>query len=372
MNLFQGEKMRKFLKISILTISFVLILFIAIVIRLVSVRAIDLSKQRRHMDDLEELYQSNHFDELDESSFVNFNINDPILKLDDIQMLASHNSYKKVGPAIGRFFVGLGDSFAEAKALNYGYKNITDQLNLGIRSFEFDLRYRRGQFELTHVPLVDPSSQAIEFELLLEEMKLFSDHQTHLPIIVLIEIKDDWMVLDPFLNDFDVNALESLDKLIEDKLQTALFKPSDMVDETDLLRDVIMNDGWPNIDSLLNQIIFILHPGNFTTSYYEIDQTLQSQSMFIGSYYTENLPEYASFFVQNDVDIDKIQNLVNKHFMVRTRIDSNLNFIESRFIDAIESGAQILTTDFSIGRSDLDVNDVIYIENDKTIIRKDE
>ena len=364
--------MKKFLKISILAISFLLILFIGIVIRLVSVRAIDLSKQKRRIDDLEQLYQTNDFDELDESSFVNFDINDPTLKLDDIQMLASHNSYKKVGPAIGRFFVGLGDSFAEAEALNYGYKNITDQLNLGIRSFEFDLRYRSGKFELTHVPLVDPSSQAIDFELLLEEMKFFTDHQTHLPIIVLIEVKDDWMVLDPFLDDFDANILESLDELIEEKLQTALFKPSNMVNETDILRDVIMNDGWPTIDSLLNQIIFILHPGNYTTTYYKIDQTLQSHSMFIGSGYTEDLPEYASFFVQNDVDTEKIQYLVNQHFMVRTRIDSNLNFIESRFLDAIESGAQILTTDFSIGRSDLDMNDVIYLENDKTIIRKDE
>ncbi len=59
---------------------------------------------------------------------MNFDINDPSIKLDDIQMLASHNSYKKVGPAIGRFFVGLGDSFAEAKALNYGYQSITANL----------------------------------------------------------------------------------------------------------------------------------------------------------------------------------------------------------------------------------------------------
>jgi len=364
--------MKRVLKVSILTISFLLILFIGIVIRLVSVRAIDLNKQKRHMQGLEDLYQANDFDDLDESSFVNFDITDPTLKLDDIQMLASHNSYKKIGPAIGRFFVGLGDSFDEARALNYGYKNITDQLNLGIRSFEFDLRYRRGKFELTHVPLVDPSSHAINFELLLEEMKLFTEHQTHLPIIVLIEIKDDWMILDPFLDDFDADVLESLDELIEEKLQTALFRPSDMVDETEILRDVIMNDGWPTVNSLSNQIIFILHPGNYTTSYYEIDQTLQSQSMFIGSGYTEDLPEYASFFVQNEVDTEKIQNLVNQHFMVRTRIDSNLNFTESRFLDAIESGAQILTTDFSIGRSDLDINDVIYLERDKTIIRKDE
>jgi hypothetical protein len=56
--------------------------------------------------------------------------------------------------------------------------------------------------------------------------------------------------------------------------------------------------------------------------------------------------------------------------MVRTRIDSNLEFDQTRFDDAIQSGAQILTTDFSVGRSDLDSDDVIYLDNDKMIIKK--
>jgi len=364
--------MKKLLKITMIALSILIFLFLGIVIRLVMVRTIDINKQEKHMETLRELYESNQYESVDETTFVNFNINDPSIKLDDIQMLASHNSYKKVGPAIGRFFVGLGDSFAEAKALNYGYQSITDQLNLGIRSFEFDLRYRNGIFELTHVPLVDNSSQAVNFELALEEIKLFSEHQTHIPIIILVEIKDDWMILDPFLDTFDQNALTLLDELIMNKLGTYLYKPSDMVDETEVLRDIITNDGWPIVDDLLNQTIFVLHPGNYTSTYYEIDETLQMQSMFIGSGYTDILPSYASFFVQNDVDINKIKTLVSQHFMVRTRIDSNLNFTQSGFLEAVESGAQILTTDFSIGRSDLNIDEVIYLENSKTIIRKED
>ena len=54
------------------------------------------------------------------------------------------------------------------------------------------------------------------------------------------------------------------------------------------------------------------------------------------------------FFVHNDVDINIIKSLVDDQFMVRTRIDSNLVFSIDRYQDAMSSGAQILTTDFSI------------------------
>lgn len=364
--------MKKTIKKIVIIISMILFIFLGIIIRLVTVRTSDIKLQEKYMEVLKESYESNQIDEIDETDFINFDVNDETLRLDDVQILASHNSYKKVGPAIGRFFVGLGDSFDEARALDYGYKHITEQLNLGIRSFEFDLRYRNGKFELIHVPLVDNSSQAVSFELLLEEIKMFSEHNTHLPIIILIEVKDDWMMLDPMLDPFNQSVLISLDELIESKLSTYLFKPSDIVEESDVLKDVITEDGWPLIKDLLSKTMFILHPGNYTTTYYEIDQTLQSQAMFIGSYFSESLPDYASFFVQNDVDQDKIEQLVNQHFMVRTRIDSELIFDQSRFLDAISSGAQILSTDFSIGRSDLDIDEVIYLENDKTIIKKED
>ena len=284
-------------------------------------------------------------------------------------MLASHNSYKKSGPAIGRFFVGLGDSFDEAKALNYGYKDITEQLELGIRSFEFDLRDRDDHFELTHVPLVDASSQAVRFDMLLDEMMLYSAHQeNHMPIIVLIEVKNDWMVLDPKLKTIEESHLQLLDQMIKDKLENRLYLPSDMKSSYDSIKDRIDDIGWPYIKDLYNQFIFVLHPGDYQNLYYDMDQNLESQSMFIGSYGSESYADYASFFIQNDVDLDVIQKLVDDQFIVRTRIDSNLMFSKQRFEDALLSRAQILTTDFSIGRSDLNLEDVIYLDDDEHMI----
>jgi hypothetical protein len=364
--------MRKIIKISLFAVLSLVLIFGLIVLRLFLVRSFDLNAQEKHLAELRAYYDSSDYQKIDENQFVNFDLDDSSIHLNDIQMIASHNSYKKKGPAIGRFFVGLGDSFEEAKALKYGYKNITEQLELGIRSFELDIRYRNEKFELTHVPLVDPSSQAIDFEMLLEEIYLFSSHQDHhIPIIFLLEIKNDWMVLDPLLEDMDQDTFIAFDNLIKTQLKDHLFTPSDMILEGESLKDVITNQGWPSLTELLNKVIFIMHPDSYNQMYYDNDQTLQTQSMFIGSYYSENPEDYASFFVHNDVNQSTIETLVDQNYIVRTRIDEQLVFNESRYLDAISSGAQILSTDFSVGRSDLDALNYVYLNENKMIIKKD-
>lgn len=363
--------MKHILKVSVITLSVIIVVLLLIVLRLYMIRGYDLTLQKKHMEILNTYYEDD-YQMIDENAFLNFDVSNNDLDLNEIQILASHNSYKKKGPAIGKFFVGLGDSFDEANALKYGYKNITDQLEAGIRSFEIDLRYRKDKFEITHVPLVDSSSQAVSFELLLDELMLFSTHQeNHIPIIILVEIKTDWMMLDPALQDIHHDELILLDQILKDKLQDRLFSPNHMIGTDEVLRDKIMINGWPSVAELLNKFIFVLHPGSFEQTYYELDETLQTQSMFIGSSYADSYQPYASFFVHNDVDIDIISSLVDDGFIVRTRIDSNLNFSMDRYLDAISSGAQILTTDFSIARNDLDEIDIIYLEDDKTIIKND-
>ncbi|MCD4827261.1 MAG: hypothetical protein K8Q99_05745 [Acholeplasmataceae bacterium] len=365
--------MKKTIIITLIAILSIVLLFGLIVLRLFLVRVFDINAQEKHIKQLKTYYDSSDYQSIDENQFVNFDLDDETIRLNDIQMIASHNSYKKIGPAIGRFFVGLGDSFEEARALNYGYKNITEQLEAGVRSFELDVRYRNQSFELTHVPLVDSSSQAVSFELLLEEIYLFSSHQTgHIPIIILLEIKDDWMILDPQLEKMDQEAFILFDELIKEQIKDHLFQPSDMLIGDDTLKEIIMNQGWPSLTELLNKVIFVMHPDSYNQIYFDIDDSLSSQAMFIGSYYSENPEEYASFFVQNDVDIDLIKTLVDQNYMVRTRMDTQLIFDEQRYLDAIESGAQILTTDLSIGRFDLDVSDYIYLNSEFMIVKKED
>lgn len=365
--------MKKTICITLIVVLSIVLLFGAIVLRLFLVRIFDLNSQEKSLKDLRTYYMSSEYQKIDENQFVNFDLNDDMIHLNDIQMIASHNSYKKRGPALGRFFVGLGDSFEEARAMKYEYKNLTEQLENGIRSFELDVRYRNKNFELTHVPLVDSSSQAVSFEMLLEEVYLFSSNQDqHMPIIILLEIKNDWMVLDPRLEEMDEEAFIAFDNLIKEQMKDHLFRPSDMLTGDDILKDIIVNQGWPSIPELLNKVMFVMHPGSYDQLYYDIDQSLASQSMFIGSYYSEDIQNYASFFVQNEVDKDIIGALVDQNYMVRTRMDTHLVFEESRYLDAIDSGAQILTTDLSIGRADLDHADFIYLNLGLMIVKKED
>ncbi|MCR3906867.1 MAG: Ca2+-dependent phosphoinositide-specific phospholipase C [Tenericutes bacterium] len=363
--------MIKILKIILIVFLSFVTLFFLIVMRLFAVKIYDSVVQTSHMKRLNNYYEDNSFVPVDENEFVNFDLTDESIKLNEIQILATHNSYKKAGTALGRLFVGLGDSFDEARALKYGYNNLTTQFESGIRSMEFDVRLRKDSFVLTHVPLVDNSSVAPNFELALEEIDLFStNHPNHIPIIILMEIKNDWMILDHALQNIESEELEKLNSLLIDKLGNRLYQPNEMLESGKTLRETIQTTGWPSVSSLLGKIIFVLHPGDFTDMYYELDSTLETQAMFIGSYSSQIDQDYASFVVHNQVDVEFIQSLVEANLIVRTRIDSNLLFEQQRYIDAISSGAQILTSDFTIGRSDLKLDEMIYLPNNKLIIKR--
>lgn len=361
--------MIKIFKIILIAVLSVVLLFMLIVLRFFAIKIVDSQIQIKHMKDLNAYYASSEFTPIDETQFTNFDLNDLSIKLNDVQILASHNSYKKKGSALGKLFIGLGDSFEEANALKYGYENFTNQLNTGMRSMEIDVRLRKTSFVLTHVPLVDNSSVAPDFAMGLEEIKLFSDHNpNHFPIIILMEIKDDWMVLDHALQNIGPEQLESLDKLLIEKLGETLYMPNEMLETGKTLQETVTSTGWPSVQSLLGKVVFILHPGSFTTSYVGLDESLSSQAMFPGLYKDEVDQDFASFVVHNDIDIVSISSLVNQGFIVRTRIDDYLSFEQENYENAILSGAQILSSDFTIGRSDLPPNDVIYFSDEKMIV----
>ncbi len=363
--------MMKAIKIFLVAILSVVVLFLLIVFRLFAIKIYDSNVQNAHMRTLTSYYDSEDFEPIDETEFVNFDLSDTTIRLNEIQMLATHNSYKKTGSDIGRLFVGLGDSFEEARALKYGYKNLTDQFEAGVRSMEFDLRLRKTQFVLTHVPLVDNSSVAPDFSQALDEIYLFSsNHPNHIPIIILMEIKDDWMILDHALQDIESNDLENLNELLTDKLKDNLFTPNDMMETGKTLKETIQTTGWPTVNSLLGKVIFVLHPGSFTDMYHELDETLKTQPMFIGAYQDGIHEDYASFIVHNNPSVSEITPLIESNFIVRTRIDSNLVFNQDDFDQAILSGAQILTSDFLIGRKDIKTEDIIYFSDNKLIILK--
>lgn len=357
----------KAIKITMLSL---ILLCIGIVVYLWMIRVVDLAKQKGHMKDLEEMYSEN-YEAVDEQFFADFLVTDPSIRLNEVQFLASHNSYKKLGSGIGKFFVGLGDSFQEARALQYSYHPLTYQLEQGVRSFELDVRLRQNKFELTHVPLVDNSSTAVDFRLALEEIKLYSQHNpNHLPLLILLEFKTDWMMLDPFLQTITQEHLEIFDSMLEEIFAETLFTPRDMFEEDTTLRETITTTGWPAIQSLLGKVVFIMHPSDtFVPLYYSMDESLSTQNMFLGTSIDTYQEDYASFIVHNDPNFYDIRPLVAENFIVRTRLDASLELYEHQWENGIASGAQILSSDFTIARSDLKHAEVRYLEEVYTMIR---
>ena len=136
-------------------------------------------------------------------------------RLDQIQLLASHNSTHIQGPK------ALLDAITAAlpeltPTIEYSHPSITDQLELGVRGFELDLfedpsggRYASpkavpllklpetdaamqvGGFKVFHIQEVDYLSQCPTFVGCLQELQAWStDHPDHLPIVIHLEAKD--------------------------------------------------------------------------------------------------------------------------------------------------------------------------------------
>jgi hypothetical protein len=361
--------MKKLFKLFLSIVLSFVILFFLIVIRFYGIKIVDTTQQSKRLKELRSFYESETFSANDDQEFADFDLTDDDLKLNEIKMLASHNSYKKNSTALGRFFVKLGSSAEEADSLNYSYKTLTQQFRAGIRSMEFDLRLRKTQFTLTHVPLVDNSSVAPDFSMALEEIELYSRYNpNHVPIIILIEIKDDWMILDHALQKIDQEKLIILNTLIKEKLGDTLFQPKDMILENMTLKETITDFSWPSLSSLRGKVIMVLHPGGFTDDYVDIDPTLFDLAMFPGVYSDQVSRDYSAFVVENNPESAQIPLLVSQNFIVRTRIDSDLYFSTELMQAALLSGAQILTSDYTIARSDLSVTQMIYLATDKTIV----
>jgi len=359
---------KKIGKLFLIVIASVVTLFLMLILVFSSIRWRDISLQKKHLDDLESLYDED-YEATSEQQFVGFDLDLNTLRLNEIRILASHNSYKKQGTALGKLFIGLGDSFAEAKALKYGNPDLTTQMDLGIRSFELDVRYRKGDFECTHVPLVDNATTCAKLSLALQEINLWSEHNPgHLPIILLFELKNDWMMLDPGLSDIESEELLLLDTLLADAFGGSLYKPAELMGSYQSIRERLETESWPLVNELYGKVIVVLHPGDFTQTYLDLDPEFDETAMFPAVSNADIDHPYAAFSVHNDPDPEAIQTLLEANMIIRTRMDANLIVDEDMRTMAMNSGAQIMTTDFHPGHMFKD-QDVVYLDDEYLIIR---
>lgn len=304
------------------------------------------------------------------------------VRLDEIQVLAAHNAYHLEGPEV------LLDAIAEAlpevaPTLEYSHPTLTEQLELGLRSFELDIfeddpeggRYASPKaqpllqldpidpalsepgLKVLHVQEVDYLSSCPLFVACLEELEAWSEaNPGHLPINVQIEAKDsevpdplDLGFVQPILTSADTFvALEAEIRSVLDEDQ--IITVGDVMGDHDTLRAAIEADGWPAVDDLRDRFFFTLDDRSPKRDMYRsLHDDMRDRLVFVAAQAPD---DDAGFWVVNDpvADGDEIRDLVGQGYLVRTRTDADT--VEARSGDttrreaAFASGAQIVSTDY--------------------------
>lgn len=307
------------------------------------------------------------------------------IKLNDIRVIGSHNSYKVAieQPLLDYLF--QLDS-ATGKSLQYEHPPFTKQLDLGLRNLELDVyndpeggyysnpagldivrasgntplafdkaeRLKVPGLKVFHVQEIDFRSNQLLFKDALTELETWSDKNTgHTPIIVTINAKDGEIpnTRKPLV--FDVEALQTIDTEIRSIFsEEKLITPDLVRGKRTTLEDAVLKDGWPKLTDVKGKFLFVLDEGDAKLDLYlQSFPALKRAALFVNK--AEGNPE-AAFRIVNDpiADFDKIKELVASGYMVRTRADADTKEARendySTFEKAKTSGAQVITTDYYV------------------------
>jgi Phosphoinositide phospholipase C, Ca2+-dependent len=269
---------------------------------------------------------------------------DDTLRLNQVQVLATHNSYH----------VQQDVPIASPPTQQYTHAPLDQQLDLGVRGFELDVvNAPDGQFPVLHTPMIDATSNCTPLAQCLQVTRTWSRaHPGHVPIFILVEPRDDPIdfVIDPQLRQFDAAGLDQLDALVRSALGRQLITPDSVRGKAKTLRAAVTGRGWPTLGKTRGKIMVILNTGGpVRDAYRQGHPSLEKRAMFVTS--GERSPAAAVIKVDTP-DEPLIQQLVKDGFIVRTRADGDL--VEARANDVtrrdlvLRSGAQIVSTDFEV------------------------
>ncbi len=294
------------------------------------------------------------------------------LRLNDIQVVGTHNSYHKAPPT------GLYTVFSDrARAWEYTHAPIAEQLaTQGIRALEFDLyndpeggvfahtllghaasnALARPGIKVLHIPQFDQGTRCTAFADALSALKAFSAaNPAHVPILVQLELKEA-SVAGPagFTIEapppFDAKALDALDAQITEALGADRLLAPDLVrGESATLREAVTTRGWPTLQQSAGRVLFVLQASGGTLDRYLAGHPSCRNRVCFVDVPAEH--DAAAYRVVNDPikHAQEITRLVQQGFIVRTRADANLEEVRAndtvRRDAAFASGAQVVSTD---------------------------
>jgi hypothetical protein len=286
----------------------------------------------------------------------------PAIRLNQIQVIGSHNSYH-VEPPPERLR-GFIQAVPSAIELAYTHEPLAEQFSSqGVRQIELDVfadpdgtlwrPLGTPGFKVFHIEQVDEGSRCETFVSCLEQVKAWSDaHPAHVPIAILLEVKDSVDFPNP-PNPVPIGPaeLDALDAEIRSVFAPdELITPDDVRGEHATLEEAVLAGGWPLLDEVRGRVIFLLD--NKRDEYVEGHPSLQGRVAFTPS--EPGQPD-AAFIKRNDptgTNLAGIQQLVRAGYVVRTRADSPVTTPSSgdrsQLEAALASGAQWVSTDYPL------------------------
>ena len=336
------------------------------------------------------------------------------LKLNQIQVLGTHNSYaqpidsnvmnyasKFIDPMIEKMIAEMDEKrLAEyqeyhpnkvsmKEGLSYDHPPLSEQLDAGIRSLEIDVFFDstgnrftkpaayevmksqgvtdllhhdttglgKPGFKVLHVADFDFRSHCSTLEDCLNELKNWSDaHPEHIPIFILLEIKQQGLPIFPNPTEvlpYNEAAMDALDDIIVKELgREKLITPDDIRADFETLEQAVLAQNYPSLEDSRGKFVFLMLPAideEMASLYWKDRPSLEGRAMFVRS--TPGTPRSAFLLLDNSiVRQDEIQKYVKDGYLVRTR--SDIETYEAKVNDytraksAFKSGAQIVSTDF--------------------------
>ncbi|WP_158974818.1 phosphatidylinositol-specific phospholipase C1-like protein [Cellulophaga sp. L1A9] len=300
-------------------------------------------------------------------------------KINQVQVIGSHNSYKQaIQPKLYEFLENR-DTTNSLKGLEYAHIPIPEQLDLGLRNLEIDVhadpeggkyaspkgltvasdtevydkdgKMNAAGFKVFHIIDIDFRTSFYTLkECLLALRKWSNDHPDHTTVFITLEPKDsDISVFGTLTEEFTFELFEALDAEIfmylgKDKIIT----PDIVREDYTTLEEAVLDHNWPSIESGKGKFLFILDDNDRKKELYKKGHpNLKGRVAFVNEAAGSPL---AAAMILNDPNNPLIPKLVEKGYLIRTRADAGTKQARtndySNFEAAKKSGAQIITTDY--------------------------
>jgi hypothetical protein len=305
---------------------------------------------------------------------------DDDLRLNQIQVIGTHNSFHRAPPSDELEQLAALDAQAAAERA-YSHAPIGEQLaEQRIRQLELDVfvdsqggRYAdpalraddaepmpavmdEPGIKVLHEQDVDYHSVCPALRQCLEEVAAWSDaNPAHVPVAIHVQLKDGPLIFDvadqatPEL--WTAEQLDALDAEIRDVFDEGeLITPDEVRAGAATLEEAVLADGWPTLGESRGKVMFLMiNSGQYRDTYRDGHPVLEGRVLFTNA--EPGQPDAAYVGVDDPVvDGARIAELVELGYLVRTRADAN--GVEAQATDttrldaALASGAHWIATDY--------------------------